>query len=62
VLYFWKKRHIKSYNMVTLVGLWAFPGYLSFSMLFGRMMFVWSLFTVGTFTVMFKAYRSEVSG
>ena len=47
LLFQWKKLHMKSYNVVTLFGLWAFPGYIAFSLMFERMMLVWSFFTLG---------------
>ena len=37
LLFAWKKQHAKSYNAVTLLGLWLFPIIISAQMLFVKM-------------------------
>ena len=61
VLFLWRQKHRKSYQAVTLFGLWAIPFYMSVKMFFWRMLCVWFIFTGMTVLVMFRATRTRIS-
>lgn len=44
-LLWWKKQHKRSYEGVTLVGLWAFPPVISFHLRFWRFCVVWAVWS-----------------
>lgn len=41
----WKKKHPKSFNFVTLIFMWLFPGVVSLFSGFYRMLLLWILYT-----------------
>ena len=45
---------------VTLFGMWTIPFYLSIQMGFWRMLVIWTIFSVVTIFVMFKATRKKL--
>ncbi|KAK9815596.1 hypothetical protein WJX72_006534 [[Myrmecia] bisecta] len=47
-LFWWKKKHKRSYELVTLLGLWLVPFVISVYLHFWRFVLVWSLFTSTT--------------
>mmetsp|Transcript_35095 Transcript_35095/g.99531 ORF Transcript_35095/g.99531 Transcript_35095/m.99531 type:complete len:429 (-) Transcript_35095:345-1631(-) len=47
-LFWWKKNHKRSYELVTLLGLWLFPAITCIVMHFWRFLMVWVLFTAVT--------------
>ena len=61
LLFWWKKRHLKSYSVVTLIGLWLFPIIVSVNMWFIKMIMAWTVFTSGTIYVGFiQANRAQL--
>ncbi|KAG1654225.1 hypothetical protein FOA52_004501 [Chlamydomonas sp. UWO 241] len=44
-LFYWKKKDRKSYDLVTLMGLWTVPAIVSVQLRFWKFMLVWLLFT-----------------
>lgn len=61
VLFLWRQKHRKSYQAVTLFGLWAIPCYVCLKMFFWRMFSIWLLFTIITSLVMYRATRKKIS-
>ncbi len=61
VLFVWKQRHFKSYQLVTLLGLWFIPIGVCVKMWFVRMILVWTLFSLVTLFIMYKATRRRIS-
>ncbi|KXJ28428.1 RING finger protein 121 [Exaiptasia diaphana] len=61
VLVKWKKYHYKSYQTVTLVGMWLIPMYFNIKLSYLRMIVIWSLFSLATGFIVFKATRSPIS-
>ena len=61
LLYVWRQRHPRSYTALTLLGLWAIPIFFSIKLYFWRMIVVWTLFSIITGFVMFKATRKKIS-
>lgn len=61
VLVMWKLQHKKSYHVITLFGMWVIPLYISVRAEFWRMISVWTLFSVITLFVTFKATRRKIS-
>eukprot|EP00118_Oscarella_pearsei_P016598 m.160340 g.160340 ORF g.160340 m.160340 type:complete len:311 (+) comp38767_c1_seq1:67-999(+) len=56
----WKKTHPKSYHVVTLIGLWLIPMMFVFYLGWWRMVTIWSVFTVATSYVLFRATRNPM--
>lgn len=44
-LFLWKKRHQKSYDLVTLIGLWIMPALFCVQLKFYRFLLIWFLYT-----------------
>lgn len=61
LLYVWRQRHPRSYTAITLLGLWGIPMFFSIRLYFWRMILVWTLFSIVTIFVMFKATRKKIS-
>lgn len=47
-LFYWKKRHKRSYELVTLVGLWVMPAIISLQLHFWRFIAVWACYSAVT--------------
>ncbi|KAK3697113.1 hypothetical protein QZH41_016921, partial [Actinostola sp. cb2023] len=61
VLVKWKKYHHRSYQTVTLVGMWLIPMYFNITLSYWRMIIVWCLFSLATGFIVFKATRNPIS-
>jgi len=48
VLFTWRKKHYRSYQQVTLLGMWLFPIFFSLYFHFWRFVVAWLLFTFST--------------
>ena len=59
-LHAWKSRYPRSYHMVSLGGLWAFPGLLSVYHGYTRMLSVWVTFSGVTGWLAWKASRKPL--
>ncbi|CAL8463670.1 g3204 [Coccomyxa elongata] len=44
-LFWWKKKHKRSYELVTLLGLWIVPAVISFHMRYWRFLSVWVIYS-----------------
>ncbi|EIE27720.1 hypothetical protein COCSUDRAFT_6996, partial [Coccomyxa subellipsoidea C-169] len=44
-LFWWKKKHKRSYELVTLLGLWIVPAVISFHFRFWRFLGVWTIYS-----------------
>ncbi|XP_005096944.1 RING finger protein 121 [Aplysia californica] len=62
VLFQWKTRHFKSYQRATLLGMWLIPVGLCIKFAWWRFTVLWSIFSVITAIVTFKASRKPLSG
>jgi len=58
-LHYWKRKHYKSFQSITLGGLWIIPVILSLMMGFYRMLFVWGIFTSITGYLLYKATQGN---
>ncbi|RKP16624.1 hypothetical protein ROZALSC1DRAFT_31472, partial [Rozella allomycis CSF55] len=56
----WKNRSPKTYNTVTLVGLWTIPLIISITNGFTRFVFIWMSYFVGTCIVLKPALRKPI--
>ncbi|KAJ8955289.1 hypothetical protein NQ314_006902 [Rhamnusium bicolor] len=56
----WKKRHYKSYSMVTLLGMWLVPIVLCLRSQWWRFIFVWLLFSCITGLIVRKALQKPI--
>ncbi|XP_031569000.1 RING finger protein 121-like [Actinia tenebrosa] len=61
VLVKWKKLHYKSYQTVSLIGMWLIPVYFNIKLFYWRMMIVWVLFSLATGFIVYKATRTPIS-
>lgn len=57
----WKKYYYKSFQAVTLVGMWLIPLYFNIKLKFWRMLSAWALFSVLTGFIVFKSTRQPVA-
>uniref|UniRef100_A0A8C6SK74 Ring finger protein 175 n=1 Tax=Neogobius melanostomus TaxID=47308 RepID=A0A8C6SK74_9GOBI len=61
VLVQWKQRHHRSYNLVTLLQMWVVPVYFTVKLYWWRFLSMWSMFSVITSYVIFRATRKPLS-
>ncbi|XP_037506121.1 LOW QUALITY PROTEIN: RING finger protein 121-like [Rhipicephalus sanguineus] len=62
ILVNWKKLHFKSYQRVTMMGMWLIPVCISVHSHWWRFVFIWTIFTVGTCIVMSWALQKPIAG
>ncbi|GJQ83082.1 hypothetical protein Trydic_g20094 [Trypoxylus dichotomus] len=62
VLIEWKRRHYKSYLLVTLLAMWVIPLGLSIKNLWWRFVFIWLLFSCITGLIVRKALLKPIGG
>lgn len=58
----WKKRHYKSYSLVTLIAMWIIPLAYSIKNLWWRFIFLWLLFSCITSLIVRKAVQRPLDG
>ncbi|XP_062513711.1 E3 ubiquitin ligase RNF121-like [Corticium candelabrum] len=62
VLFQWKRRRPRSYHAVTLLGLWLIPIYFALRLFWFRMLAIWTLFSLITGYIIFKATSKSMEG
>jgi len=60
-LFFWKKKHYRSFQNVTLFGLWIIPFGFAAYLMFFRMLFVWTVFSVITAYLIKQASQTPLA-
>ncbi|PNH12443.1 RING finger protein [Tetrabaena socialis] len=60
-LFLWKKRHRKSYELITLLGLWIMPAVFSLHLHFWRFMIVWAAFSSVTGRLLYACTRKKMA-
>jgi len=60
LLYFWRKKHPRSYQLVTLLGLWLIPPVLSYELSFWRFVVVWIIFSGVTGYLVYQSSRRPI--
>lgn len=58
----WRKRHFRSYQISTLIGMWLIPVVLSVRFYWWRFITVWTIFSIITGFVSYKATRKPIAG
>ncbi|KAL5012036.1 hypothetical protein ScPMuIL_010587 [Solemya velum] len=58
----WKQRHFRSYQRVTLLGMWLTPVVFCVKFEWWRFIAIWAVFSVITGLVVFKATRKPLGG
>jgi len=59
-LVYWKKKNYRTYQQVTLVGLWLIPFLFASELHFWKLLFCWVLWTTSSFYIMYKATRKPI--
>lgn len=62
ILMIWKKKHVASYQKVTLVGLWIIPFMISFHKFWWRFLLSWAIFTAASSYIWYLQTRQIISG
>ncbi|KAM7291359.1 RING finger protein 121 [Ixodes scapularis] len=62
VLVQWKKRHFKSYQRASMLGMWLIPLCVSVHSHWWRFVFIWSIFTLFTCIVVSWALQKPIAG
>ncbi|KAI6189348.1 Zinc finger domain containing protein [Aphelenchoides fujianensis] len=62
VLVTWKRKHFKSYQLATLVGMWAIPFVISIQKGFWRFLLTWITFTAISVYIWNLSSRQHISG
>ncbi len=60
-LFMWKKRHRKSYELVTLLGLWLMPAIISLHLRFWRFLLIWALYSSIAGRLLFACTRKKIA-
>ncbi|XP_046623699.1 RING finger protein 121 isoform X1 [Neodiprion virginianus] len=58
----WKKRHYKSYQMITLLAMWVIPLVLCIRNQWWRFIFLWHVFSCITWLIVRKALQRPIQG
>uniref|UniRef100_A0A8R1E4Q2 RING-type domain-containing protein n=1 Tax=Caenorhabditis japonica TaxID=281687 RepID=A0A8R1E4Q2_CAEJA len=58
----WKRRHFKSYQICTLIGMWIIPVYVCFTRSWYRFLATWVVFTTCSALIWLKASAQHISG
>ena len=58
LIWYWQKKHPRSFFIVTLCGLWIFPIIISLQMRYWRMIIVWCIFSI-VFGLLLKMSRQQ---
>ncbi|CAI5445804.1 unnamed protein product [Caenorhabditis angaria] len=58
----WKRRHFKSYQFCTLLGMWSIPVYVCTTRSWYRFLITWVIFTIASTFIWMKASAPQVSG
>lgn len=56
----WRKQHKRSYDLVTLIGLWLVPAIISIQLFFWRFMIVWTLYSAVTGMYLYKCVYTDL--
>ncbi|XP_071950100.1 E3 ubiquitin ligase Rnf121-like [Antedon mediterranea] len=62
VLVQWKQRRYKSYQAITLAGMWIIPFFFSINAHWWRFLVIWFIFSIITGHIIFKATRKPLPG
>ncbi|KHJ78340.1 hypothetical protein OESDEN_22039 [Oesophagostomum dentatum] len=58
----WKKRHFKSYQLCTLLGMWLIPVYVCLSRSWYRFLVTWLIYTICSTWIWRKSTEDHISG
>lgn len=56
----WRKQHKRSYDLVTLIGLWMVPAIISIQLVFWRFLVVWAVYSGVTGMYLYKCVFTDV--
>uniref|UniRef100_A0A0N5B8P5 RING-type domain-containing protein n=1 Tax=Strongyloides papillosus TaxID=174720 RepID=A0A0N5B8P5_STREA len=62
ILIWWKAKNFKSYQLVSLLGLWAIPFFVAITKYWYRFIFTWVIFTVFNIYLYRKTSQPHISG
>lgn len=58
----WKKRHFKSYQLCTLLGMWLIPVFVCVQRYWWRFLITWVVYSILSTIIWYKATRPQISG
>lgn len=61
ILIKWRQRHLKSFQLATLCGMWLVPVIISFYNIWTRFIVIWSIFSLITAFMAYSATRKPMS-
>lgn len=61
-LIYWRKKHVKSYDICTLIGMWIIPLIFGLHLGWNRFLFTWALYTIMTAIITAQARKKPLSG
>uniref|UniRef100_A0AC34R3N8 Uncharacterized protein n=1 Tax=Panagrolaimus sp. JU765 TaxID=591449 RepID=A0AC34R3N8_9BILA len=61
ILVLWKKKHFKSYQLATTLGLWLIPFTVSLYKSYYRFVFIWTIFTIVTGYYFIQSTKAQIS-
>uniref|UniRef100_A0AC34QU80 RING-type domain-containing protein n=1 Tax=Panagrolaimus sp. JU765 TaxID=591449 RepID=A0AC34QU80_9BILA len=61
ILVLWKKKHFKSYQLATTLGLWLVPFTVSLYKSYYRFVFIWTIFTIVTGYYFIQSTKAQIS-
>lgn len=57
----WKRTYFKSYQTVTLIGMWFIPPYFGYELGWDAFMFIWLVYSIATAFVTWTASQKPVA-
>jgi RING finger protein 121 len=60
LLVFWRTRHFKSFQFVTMIGMWFIPFFISLKFMHIRFLLIWTFFTIVTVMIALRANKSPI--
>lgn len=61
ILVFWKTKHFKSFQFVTMIGMWIIPFIISIKFNHIRFIVIWIIFTIITCMIAYRSSRIPIN-
>ena len=60
LIHFWRKKHHRSFFIITWLCLWLFPIIICIKLIFIRMIIIWSIFSILMLILLYKANQKNI--